>query len=221
VGSWTLHLTSIDPHAGRHSEAAAALEAVDESVGEARGRNRLEGSRAVRRSEAAAAPEVADEIFGGVRGGRRTAGEVLSRLDASRDGVEGFERSEGGFGCGLAAERPCLGDVEGVGGGLAVLGTDEDRNSQGVAAVGLVEVVLGRAGAVEAGVRRAMRITEPPMGRRMDRCQMGGVVHLASLHKPKRGDGQEEEALLAGSSLLRRVVWEWARGSSSASHEGR
>jgi hypothetical protein len=139
-------------------------------------------------------------------------------LDASCDGVEGFERREGGFGCDLAAGRPCLGGVEGVGGGWAVLGTDEDRNSQ-VAAVGLVEVVLGRAGAVEADVRRAMQIMEPPMVRTTDLCQMGEAVHLASPHKPKHGDGQEE-ALLAGSSLLRRVVWEWARGSSSASHEG-
>jgi hypothetical protein len=197
----------------------AALEAVDESGGEVHGRDRLEGSRAVHRSEERDL-EAVGEIFGGVRGGRRMVGGVLSRLDASRDGVEGFERSEGGFGCDLAAGRPCLGGVEGVGGGWAVLGTDEDRNLQEVAAVGLVEVVLGRAGAAEADVRRAMQTMERPMVRTMVRCQMGGAVHLASLHKLKRGDGQEE-ALLAGSSLLRPVVWEWARGSLSASHEGR
>ena len=118
-----------------------ALEA-DESVGEVRGRGHLEGNRAGRRSEGWDL-EVADEISGGVRGGRHMVGRVSSRLDASRDGVEGFERKEGGFGCGSAAGRPCLGGVEGVDGGLAVLGTDEDRSSWEVAVVGLVEVALG------------------------------------------------------------------------------
>ena len=214
--SWIPRLTSTNRRAGRRSEAAAVLGLVDESVGEVRGRDRLEGSRAGRRSEGRDLAAV-DEIFGGVRGGRRTAGGVLSHLDASRDGVEGFERSEGEFGCGLAAGRPCLGGVEGVGGGLAVLGTDEDRSLQMVVAVGLVEVALGRAGAVVAGVQHAMRITEQPMGRTMDRCQMGGAVHLASLHMPMRGDGQEEEeVLLTGSSRQHRAVWAWVRGSLSA-----
>ena len=188
---------------------------VDESVGEVRGQDRLEGSRAGRRSEGRDLAAV-DEIFGGVRGGRRTAVGVLSHLDASRDGVEGFERSEGGFGCGLAAGRPCRGGVEGVGGGLAVLDTDEDRILQMVVAVGLAEVVLGQAEAVVAGVQHAMRITEQPMGRTMDRCQTGGAVHLASLHMLMRGDGQEEEVLLAGSSRQHRAVWAWVRGSLSA-----
>lgn len=118
-----------------------ALEA-DESVGEVRGLDHLEGNRAGRRSEGWDLG-VGDEIFGGVRGGRRMAGGVWSRLDASRDGVEGFERKEGGFGCGSAAGRPCLGGVEGVDGGLAVLGTDEDRSSWEVAVADLGEVVLG------------------------------------------------------------------------------
>jgi hypothetical protein len=115
---------------------------VDESVGGVHGRVRLEGNRADRRNGVWVL-EVADEISGGVRGGRRMVGRVSSRLDASRDGVEGFGRKEGDFGCGLVAGRPSLGGVEGVGGGLAVLGTDEDRSSWEVAVVGLVEVALG------------------------------------------------------------------------------
>lgn len=115
---------------------------VDESVGEVHGRDRLEGNRAGRRSEGRDL-EAVDEIFGGVRGGRRTAGGVLSHLDASRDGVEGFERKEGDFGCGSAAGHPCLGGVEGVDGGLAALGTDEDRSSWEVAVADQGEVVLG------------------------------------------------------------------------------
>ena len=218
--SWIPRLTSTNRRADRRSEAAAVLGVVDESVGEVRGQDRLEGSRAGRRSEGRDLAAV-DEIFGGVRGGRRTAVGVLSHLDASRDGVEGFERSEGGFGCGLAAGRPCLGGVEGVGGGLAVLGTDEDRSLQMVVAVGLVEVALGRAGAVVAGVQHAMRITEQPTVQMMDRCQTGGAAHLASLHMPMRDDGQEAEVLLVGSSRQHRVVWVWVRGSSNASHEGR
>jgi hypothetical protein len=141
AGSWTPHPTSIDRRAGRGTEAAADLGA-DESVVEVRGRGHLEGNRAGRRSEVWDL-EVADEISGGVRGGRRMVGRVSSRLDASRDGVEGFGRKEGDFGCGLVAGRPSLGGVEGVGGGLAVLGTDEDRSSWEVAVVGLVEVALG------------------------------------------------------------------------------
>jgi len=118
-----------------------ALEA-DESVGEVRGRGHLEGNRAGRRSEEWDLG-VADEIFGGVPGGRRMVGGVWSRLDASRDGVEGFERKEGDFGCGSAAGHPCLGGVEGVDGGLAALGTDEDRSSWEVAVADQGEVVLG------------------------------------------------------------------------------
>ena len=82
-------------------------------------------------------------IFGGVRGGRHRVGVVLSRLVASRDGVEGFGRSEGDCGCGSAAGCPYLGGVEGACDGLAVLGTDEDRSSWEAAAVDLVEAALG------------------------------------------------------------------------------
>jgi hypothetical protein len=142
VGSWTLRLTSINHRGGRDSEAAAALKA-DESVGVVRGRDHLEGNHVGRRSEGWDL-EVADEIFGGVRGGRRMVGVVSSRLDASPDGVEGFGRKEGDFGCGLVAVgRPCLGGVGGVGGGLAVLGTDEDRSSWEVVAADLGEAFLG------------------------------------------------------------------------------
>jgi hypothetical protein len=80
---------------------------------------------------------------------------------------------------------------------------------------GLVKVVLGWAGAVEAGVPRAMQTMEQPTVRTMGLCRMGGAVHLASLHRPKRGDVQEE-ALQAGSSRQRRAALVWARGSSSA-----
>jgi hypothetical protein len=126
---------------GRGTEVVADLK-VDESVGGVHGRVRLEGNRADRRNGVWVL-EVADEISGGVRGGRRMVGRVSSRLDASRDGVEGFGRKEGDFGCGLVAGRPSLGGVEGVGGGLAVLGTDEDRSSWEVAVADLGEVVLG------------------------------------------------------------------------------
>jgi hypothetical protein len=139
--SSTLRLTSTSHRAGRGSEAVADLKA-GENVGEVRDRDHQEGNHASRRSEGWD-PGVADEIFGGVRGGRRKVGGVWSRLDASCDGVEGFGRKEGDFGCGSAAGRPCLGGVEGVDGGLAVLGTDEDRSSWEVAVADLGEVVLG------------------------------------------------------------------------------
>jgi hypothetical protein len=144
-------------------------------------------------------------------------GVVSSRLDASRGGVGDFERMEGDFGCDLAAARPCLGGVGGACGGLAVLGTDEDRSLWEVAVVDLGGVDLCWAGAVEAGVLRAMRIMEQLMVRTMARYQMDGAVsvHLASLHTLKRGDGQKQ-VLLVGSSRQYRVVWVLARGSLSA-----
>jgi hypothetical protein len=83
--------------------------------------------------------------------------------------------------------------------------------------VGLGGVDLCWAGAVEAGVLRAMRIMEQLMVQTMDRCLMDGAVavHQASLHTLKRGDGQKQ-ILLVGSSRQYRVVWVWARGSLSA-----
>lgn len=119
---------SRDRRVDRRSEAAAALEEAGESVGDVRGQDRLEGNHADRRSEERDLEEE-DETFDGVRDGRHTAAVVSTRLGASRDGVEGFERGEGEFGCDLAAERPYLGGAEGVNVGLAVLDTDEDRNS--------------------------------------------------------------------------------------------
>ena len=191
---------------------------ADESVDGARDRlDRQGGSRADRRSEGQGRLEAVDETFGGVRDGRRMVGVVSSRLDASRGGVEDFERMEGDFGCGWVAGRPYLGGVGGACGGLAVLGTDEDRSSWEVAVVGLGEVAPGWLAAVEADVLRAMRIMEQLMVRTMARYQMDGAVsvHLASLHTPKRGDGQKQ-ILLVGSSRQYRVVWVWARGSLSA-----
>ena len=169
---------------------------VDESVGGVHGRGLLEDNRVDRRSEGWGLGVVGG-IFGGVRGqgcgrgwdsGRRRVGWVVSRLDANHDGAEGFERSGVEFGCGLG-EGPCLGGVEGVGDGSAVLGTGEDRSSWEVGVEGRGEVVPGWAGVVEADVQRVTQITEQPMVRTMDRILEGGAAHQVSLHRLTRGDG--------------------------------